>query len=267
MGSTDAERIDRDGMQSLLGHGSAQPLRRIAADRQQRSDRLVLEARERVAERGERCCVQPLEVVDREADTTLAGQESQRAEERGGDRAVVGADVRLSEKQCSLERPPLNGWQLRQDSVDDVSEKVGETPVREAGLRLRGSRGENAEAALDRCVSAGQPERRLPDPGLARQDDGARKLLRTVEEPDESFELFVPADEISVRLGARSSDCAPSAALAPGRRVTVRASARTGARRSRCRSAAAARSSARGRSASPPTARSSRAGGRARRAP
>ena len=64
----DAQAADLDRSQPLLGHGAPKPGRHVAADRQQGGDRLVLEAGERVAKRRERRRVQPLDVVDREAE-------------------------------------------------------------------------------------------------------------------------------------------------------------------------------------------------------
>ena len=91
----------------------------------------MVEARERVAERRLRRCVQPLNVVDREAQRTVAGEQSQRSEEGGGDRAVISADLRLPEQQRCLERPPLDRRQLGQDVPAAASPRRSVSPANE----------------------------------------------------------------------------------------------------------------------------------------
>ena len=172
-----AQAADLDRPQPSLGHGAAKPVRHIAADRQQGGDRLIVEAGERVAKRRKRRSVQPLDVVDREAERAVAGEQPQRSEERGRHGAVVGVDLRLAEQQRGLERPPLDRRQLGQDVAGGVAEEVGQPREREAGLGLRGPGGQDPVAAGGGSLDAGQPQRRLADPGLARQHDGARKLL------------------------------------------------------------------------------------------
>ena len=54
VGRADAQAADLDRSQSLLGHGAAEASRRLAANRQQRGDRLSVEAGERVAQSRER---------------------------------------------------------------------------------------------------------------------------------------------------------------------------------------------------------------------
>ena len=90
VGRAEAQAADVDRSQSLLAHGAAKPGRHVAADRQQGGDRLTFQAGERVPKRRERRRVQPLDVVDREADGTVAGEQPQRTEEGGGDGAVIG---------------------------------------------------------------------------------------------------------------------------------------------------------------------------------
>ncbi len=78
-------------------------VRHFAADRQQGGDRLSIQAGERIAERRKRRRVQPLDVVDREAEGTVAREPSQRFEEGGGHGAVIGVDLGLAEQQRGFE--------------------------------------------------------------------------------------------------------------------------------------------------------------------
>ena len=194
-----AAHLDRS--QPSFGHGAAKPGRQIAANGKQRRDPLIVEAGERISKRRERRGVQPLDVVDRETDGSVAGEQPQRPEESGGHRAVIGVHPRLPEQQRCLERPLLDRRQLRQDLAGGMAEEVGQTCEREPGLGLRRLRGQNPVSLGGRSVDTGQPQRRLADPGLARQHGDARKLLGVVEKPDDRSELFVPTDELAVRDG------------------------------------------------------------------
>ena len=102
----ETETLDRHDPHLSLGLRAAEPARQVAADREQRCDRLVSQTCQRVPERRERGRVQPLDVVDRKADGCLTGEQSHRSEEGGGDRPVVGWRVRVPEQQRRLERTP-----------------------------------------------------------------------------------------------------------------------------------------------------------------
>ena len=104
------------------GSGAAKPLRHVAADRQQGDNRLTIQAGERVAERRKRCRIQPLDVVDREAEGTVTGEPSQGFEEGGGHGTVVGVDLRLTEQQRGFESPPLDRRQLGHDIGGGIAE-------------------------------------------------------------------------------------------------------------------------------------------------
>jgi hypothetical protein len=86
----EAQAADRHRLQAFFWHGAAQPRRRLTADREQHGYGLAFEASKREANDRERRGVQPLEVVDRDAEWTATGDESHRAEKGGGDCPVVG---------------------------------------------------------------------------------------------------------------------------------------------------------------------------------
>ena len=98
MGRADAQAAELDRSQSLLGHGAAKPVRQIATNRQQNGDRLFLQSGERIPKRRQRRRIQPLDIVDGEADGSVCGEQSQRCEERGGHRAVIRVDLRLAQQ-------------------------------------------------------------------------------------------------------------------------------------------------------------------------
>ena len=131
----DAQTADANRSKSVLGYGAAKPRRHGAASREQGGDRLTVEARERMAESRERRGVKPLDVVDGDADRTVAGEQSQRPEERGGDRALVGLRLRLPEQQRGLERAALDRRQLGQDIGGVVAEEIGQPRERELPSR------------------------------------------------------------------------------------------------------------------------------------
>ncbi len=112
VGRAEAEAGDFDRLEPILGNGAAEPVRDLAADCQQRGDRLTIQAGERIAEGRERGSVQPLDVVDRDTEWTVGGDQSQRREEGGGHGALVGVDLSVAEQQGGLESPPLDRWQL-----------------------------------------------------------------------------------------------------------------------------------------------------------
>jgi hypothetical protein len=105
----DAQAADLDRREPGLRHAAPKPRRRLATHRQQRRDRLVGESRQRKAKGRERRGIEPLDVVDGEAELPPAGEESQRREERRRDRPLVDVQLRLAEQQRRLERAPLDG--------------------------------------------------------------------------------------------------------------------------------------------------------------
>ncbi|MCP9485622.1 MAG: hypothetical protein MSC30_07155 [Gaiellaceae bacterium MAG52_C11] len=120
---------------------------------EQGGDRLaIVQPGKRETKRCERRSVEPLHVVHRNAQRTVGGEESQYAEERRGDRALVRPALGLAEQQRDLERAPLDRRQLRNHVLDHAAEQVGQPGKREPRLRLRRPAGEDPIAALARSV-------------------------------------------------------------------------------------------------------------------
>ncbi len=191
----DAQPGDLHCPQLLLRHSAAQPGGHLAACGDQGGDRFI-QAGKRVAERGKRRGVQPLDIVYRHAQRPVARKQSQRTEERGGDDALVGLVVRVAAEKRSSECALLDGRQLRDDLVGVGAQKVGQPCERIAGLGLRRPAGKHPVTPLDRRFDSRRPQRRLADPGLTGEHDDAGKLLGVVEELDDRRELVLPADEV-----------------------------------------------------------------------
>ena len=156
----------------------------------------------------ERRRVEPLEVVDGEADRPGRGEHPQRLEEGRADGALVDGGLRRAEEQGSLECALLDRRELRQDDAGHGTQEVGKPRVREPGLRLGRPRGQRPVAALGRRLEPGQPDRGLADPGVAPQHDGRRELRGIVEQPGDRPELLVPADRRTDRCGHVGVSCA-----------------------------------------------------------
>ena len=104
-----------------------------------------------------------------------------------------------------LERAPPRRQQLGQRLLEDAFEEVTKPGVRERPLRLGRSRREDAQAPLARLLDRGEPERRLPDPRLAFQQERARRGPRLVEERGDGGELLLSGDDLECHL-ARNRD-------------------------------------------------------------
>jgi hypothetical protein len=137
--SADAQAVNVDRPESLLGHRAANPGRHVAAGRQQGRDQFTIQASVRETNRRKRRCVQPLHVVDCQAEWIVAGEQPQGSQEGSGDRALIGVELGIAKQQRRLERPRLDRRQLGQKVAGGIAEEVGQPREREAGLGLRGS--------------------------------------------------------------------------------------------------------------------------------
>jgi hypothetical protein len=165
----------------------------LTAGGQQPPDPCVVEPREREPERGERRVVEPLDVVDADADGALGRERPQGSEPGRGDRPLVDPRVGLAEQQGGLERASLHGRERRYDLLGRAVEEVGEPRVREARLRLGGPAGEHPAAAALGSGEPREPERRLADPRFTvEHDDVLRAGVETVRD---GGELVLAPDE------------------------------------------------------------------------
>ncbi len=188
----DAQASDLDRREPRLGQGATQPGRRLAAHREQGDDADVVETRYCKPSRHERCGVEPLEVVDRQADRCLGSEQSERREEGRSNGPLVDARVRLAEQQRRLERAALDRRQLRKDDVGHAAEKIGEPGIGEPRLGLGGS-GRHDSVAASRARARRLPARarscRSPPRRGERSDEARGRGSR------DARELVFPADQ------------------------------------------------------------------------
>ena len=84
----------------------------------------MAQPRDRIPDRRQRSRVQPLDVVDGEAEGALGSEQPQRAEEGGSHRTWISAERRVAEQQCGLQGLSLDRRQLGQDVADHLAEHV-----------------------------------------------------------------------------------------------------------------------------------------------
>ncbi len=177
----------------------AQPFRRRSADGEQGDDRRVAESREREPQGADRRSIEPLEVVDRDAERAVGRELADRPQERGRNDVLVDGGVGLAQEQSRLERATLHRRQPRNDVVDHLGQEIREPGVRVPGLGLARPRCERPDAALRRGLDPGRPQLRLADAGIAGKNDRTGRGVRGVEHTDDVGQLVLSADEVPDR--------------------------------------------------------------------
>ncbi len=78
-----------------------------------------------------------------------------------------------------------SGWQRGQDVVQDALEEIAEAGEGEVVLGLDRLTGDETQPSLAGQLHTFEPERRLPDPGLAFEDERSRSVdsVRVDERP------------------------------------------------------------------------------------
>ncbi len=195
----DGQRLDALGRQRLL-----EARRLIPVDdtsREQDDDRSRFEPSQRELDRAGRRRVEPLDVVDRDGDRAGFADQLQHVAHRDRDGAGVDRIARgIVPQSGDLERAPPRRQELGQRLLENGFEQVAQPGVRERPLRLGRSRREDAQAPLARLLDCGEPERRLPDPRLAFQQERARRGPRLVEERGHGGELLLSGDDLECHL-------------------------------------------------------------------
>ena len=170
----------------------------------------------REAEGSRRRGVQPLQIVDRDEQRPVFGEQLDRAANGDPDRPRIHPLTRvLLAQERDLERTAPRRRQPGQDFVEHVLEQIAEAHVREPALGLGRSRHEDAQPRRTRVVDTGPPERRLPDPRLALEHERGRHGVGPVDERVDGGELVLPADN----LERRSPHPVPRDRANPGRYV------------------------------------------------
>ena len=152
--------------------------------------------RSAIAQRPGARLVEPLEVVDPEDHGRPARGLLQGPEHGDGDQEVHGRRaIRLGAEQHRLERPRLGGGERRQHLVGEIRQEVDERGERERGLGLGRARRGRPEPAAACLLEPLAPERRLADPGPARDHERPRPL-GAVEEGADLGQLALATEQL-----------------------------------------------------------------------
>jgi hypothetical protein len=185
-----------------------QPLNALALDRpielrrlrsfpkatgEQQEDRLLAHPPQGKRQHARRGRIEPLEVVDSEHERGLRSQNVQRAPDGHAECARIRAIGGILDEERHFERAAPRRRQRRQHTLERVLEEVAEAGVGKASLHLRRLRQENPESPRARGVDARTPERRLPDPRLALEQECRRSRGGPVEDGVQGAELPVSA--------------------------------------------------------------------------
>jgi len=93
----------------------------------------------------------------------------------------------------------------RQHVLEGAVEEIAETDVRKRSFCLGRPRCENVQALVAGPFDAGAPERRLPDPRLAFQDESLQAGRRALDEGADDLEVRILADDFARHLDATIS--------------------------------------------------------------
>ena len=202
----EAQRADLEPLHAVRALCPLERRRAARALREQKADRVVAEA-----SGGEGDCVrgrgvEPLHVVDRDEQRTSRGERADGAQEAHAERSGrwwVGRGLRAQERY--LERVQLRRGHVRQLFGGDAVEQIGQRRERELCLGPARPRGQHAQPPPSGHVEPGFPERRLADPRPTRQNERARRLVRT-NELVQGTQLRLAADDPPVLLCRRFQD-------------------------------------------------------------
>ena len=136
MDGAQAERPERELVESLLGEGAIELERRsrprAPSEGRQQADRLLAQASKRDLEHAGRGRVEPLHIVEGDEHGASLGQSAQHIEHGQPDRVRIGSHVaRLGQEQRDLERPPPRRHERGRRLLEDGSEQLREPGERE----------------------------------------------------------------------------------------------------------------------------------------
>ena len=181
-------------------------LRQLVAGprRDQQRDRVGEQAPGGEQDRPERRLVDPLGVVDRHEQRALLGAQREQAQRRDADQEAVA--VRAGrEAQRAFQRRGLRLGQLA-DPVQRGPQQRVQAGERDLGLGLDPARSEHGHLA--RVLDGVLEQRRLPDPGLARDHEHlARAEPGGREQLLDASQLLAAPDHHVAILCARSACC------------------------------------------------------------
>ena len=210
--------VGRDRADDLVGRLRLGP----RPHRQQERDRPIRQPPDRVGEDRRRALVEELDVVDRDDDRAIRFDElAEQPRDRDRQRPLIGRRAaRRGAQERDRERVALRRGKPGEDVVADAAEEIDEPAERQSLLGLRRPRREDEPAALGGVVGGGLPDGRLPDPGLALEDERRQPVPGPREERLECGELGAPPHDLvghgtertpatRIRSSSRSMERAP----------------------------------------------------------
>ena len=141
----------------------------------------LAEARKRVSEERERRFVEPLEIVDAEQEPAFLCEALERIQERERDETVVVRIGPLCDSERRLERPLLRRRQASEHVIGNAADQVRETRERIGRFRLRRAARQRQITSGRSGFHCGEPDRGLPDSGLACDHRHCGQSLDIVE--------------------------------------------------------------------------------------
>jgi hypothetical protein len=210
------EPIDLLGAQRLHRHVYHSVRRKVRNDGRRRrrgsrplggddDDGFALQATEREAHDARRRFIEPLHVVDGDCQRLVRRREAHELEHGERERERLHRlTFHAGPHECHVQRGLLRGWQLPPLCIDQVTEQVVQCGEREPRLSLRRSRDDHPIPAPGGGVQRRLPDRGLPDPRLALQQEAMRPAASTGEERLDQPQLALAADHS--RPSARSGD-------------------------------------------------------------
>ena len=134
--------------------------------------------------------------VDGDEQRPVGGKRPQHVEEAERDRPRLRRAAAGTARSSATSSRPLRRGEPRERAFADVLEQVGQPGERELRLGAARARGEDAQASASRRLDRSLPERRLPDPRLAFEDEDGRAIGARRREPLDRPELGGPCDHI-----------------------------------------------------------------------
>jgi hypothetical protein len=196
--SGDAARVERGfEPQGISVRASGSP-------REEEPDRLSAEAPGGERERIGRRCVEPLNVVDRDDELALLRKPAQDSEQSERDGSTEEcAPVRLAPEERHLERLALRLGKAGQHRLGHVLKQVAEGGEGQRDLGLDGSAAQDELSALLGQGHRLPPQRRLPDPDRAVEEQRNRSRWDVAEKRAKRLKLRVPPHDLRARRHAR----------------------------------------------------------------
>jgi hypothetical protein len=163
--------------------------------RQQQANRFVPQPAQRERERARRRNVKPLAVVNcNQHRANRGGAAHERKEPRGHGTAIRRAPARLLDHERDVQRAALGRREARPHIPAQIPQQIAEARKRKL-LLLLGRLGYERQTITPRASYRFTPDRRLPNPGLAHQDQRRRTTGHRLEKGIDSLDFGSSPDQ------------------------------------------------------------------------